>query len=539
MSNSMKRSRLTMLAVSVCVAVCSLPAYAKKDTELVKQEAGYYYGYAKGAGVEATSLEAKRDLVGSALTTTVRAADPKAASITVSEASAKARLADMKPYAQTKSTTSPAITYRIKITDWDKAEKVYQNSLRTELSDRVSSLSGKRAAADKLNDALAILARLADEGETELLTAEETGSELLSRKVEAVVKETADSLVMKLSVPDGLVNPTTKYSVKVVDASGSAVANLMLSVLWETPELPTDAANATAAEVRATVKTDALGTAAIEYPLSEEYHNRPVTLTVSTSFAMAVPSSATLKKIDVENAVDGCYVHYDDEQATFAAVTVPAGKFNAGAVSQDTRAGKKEATRSVTTDSYAIDVGPVTNAHYAAFLHATRAETMPEFFDNSDYNQGMQPVVGVSASDAQAYAEWLSAQTGRTYRLPTEEEWEKAARAGKESIYPWGDDSPAEGKKANYKGNGSFEAPSPVGSFESGNNAWGLKDMAGNVWEWTSSTHSKDTASTLRVVKGGSWMDGPADLRVSNFRELDGQKGYPDVGFRLVMEVSK
>jgi formylglycine-generating enzyme required for sulfatase activity len=74
-----------------------------------------------------------------------------------------------------------------------------------------------------------------------------------------------------------------------------------------------------------------------------------------------------------------------------------------------------------------------------------------------------------------------------------------------------------------------------VGSFEAGRNAYGLYDMAGNVWQWTSTHRVAGTRSL--IVKGGSWMDGPADLRISNRWEVDPAKGYVDVGFRLVREV--
>jgi formylglycine-generating enzyme required for sulfatase activity len=168
------------------------------------------------------------------------------------------------------------------------------------------------------------------------------------------------------------------------------------------------------------------------------------------------------------------------------------------------------------------------------YLEDTKAERLPEYWDNSEYNQPEQPVIGVSYEDAVRFASWLSAQLGVAKRLPTEDEWEKAARGGREVIYPWGDQSP-DGGRANYSGNGRFRSTSPVGSFEAGKNAYGLYDMAGNVWQWTSTGR----AGTGRlIVKGGSWMDGPADLRVSNRREVDPSKGYVDVGFRLVREVA-
>jgi len=538
MNGKMWRSRFAILSASIFFVLSGISAYASTSPELVKQEAGYYYGYGKGSTEEAALIEAKRDLVSNALTATLRASNAAAPSISVNPNAIKNRLPDLKPYKKAKAGQAPAVTCRIKIADWDKEEKVYADALRTELSSRIAALSGKKNTADRISESAAILARLSDEGETDLLTAQPGSTELLSHKVESVCAAAVKSIKFAFAVKDGFIDSASKLSVKAADASGNAVSGLALNVSWTVPDLPADDA-AAVSEVRAVVKTDSLGNTAVDYPSSAEYHNRMVTLTVTTACAASAPSSAVLKKLDESTAADARYIHFDDIKTAYPSVVVPAGKFNAGAVAQDTRAGKKEAAHTVETGSYAIDIGPVTNARYAAFIHATRAENIPEYFDNPDYNQGNQPVVGISEKDAEAYAAWLSAQTGNTYRLPTEAEWEKAARAGQETIYPWGDDSPAEAKKANYSGNGTFSAPSPVGSFENGKNAWGLVDMSGNVWEWTSSTHSKDPASALCTVKGGSWMDGPTDLRISNSRDLDGQKGYPDVGFRLIMEVSK
>jgi len=539
MCKLIRRVQSAISVASVCIALVSVFSCASASPDLVKQEEGYYYGYGTGATVALAASEARRDLVSNALTATLRARDPKAARVTVTAEAAAARLADLKPFAETKAGQTPAVTYRIKLADWDKAEKAHADALRGELAPRVTALAGKRALAERLGEALAVLARLSDDGESALLSAEAGGSDLLSRKVEGVCAEAGKGLALSLSVKDGFADATSAFIVKAADQGGAAVANLPLAVSWDASDLPTEPGTAAVASVALSVKTDSLGNAKLEFPADAAWRNRPVTLSVTTALAAAVPGSASLKKLDAANGIEGRYIAYNDASSYYAGVTVAAGKFNAGAVAQDTRAGKKEASRAVTTGSYAIDVGPVSNARFAAFLHATRAEALPEYFDNPDYNQGNQPVVGVSYADAVAYAAWLSAQTGRVYRLPTEEEWEKAARAGKDTVYPWGDDSPADAKKANYKGNGRFAAPSPIGSFENGKNAWGLVDMAGNVWQWTSSTRAKDPESASRVVKGGSWMDGPTELRVSNYRELDGGKGYPDVGFRLVMEVSK
>ena len=536
--STMKRNRLAILLVSVFFVLTNWSAFAKKaEPELVKQEEGYYYGYGKGATVAEAEFAGKRDLVESALTAAVRSVNPKAPRVQVSDASVKARINDIKPYSQSKKNEPPAVTYRMKIVDWDKKEKLYTDALRTDLTARLAASKSKKNPADQLAGAIAILAKLVDEGEKELLSAVPDGTELLSRRAETLCTDVAKNLGFTFSVKDGIVNASTKFSVKVADASGNAAGGLPVTVTWEAADLPTDAGEV--ADVRVLTKADALGNIAIDFPSDENFRSRPVTLTVQTALAKSVPSSVVLKKLDSQITADARYVRVDDIDAAFPSVVVPEGEFNAGAVPQDTRAQKTEAAHTASTLSFAICLTPVTNAQYAYFIHTTRAENAPDYFDNSDYNQGKQPVVAVSYSDAEAYAAWLSEQTGSTYRLPTEEEWEKAARAGADIIYPWGDENPTDGKRANYKGNGKFTKTSPVGSFENGNNAWGLVDMSGNVAEWTSSNHGIEGETNLRTVKGGSWMDGPTELRISNYRNINSKNGYADVGFRLVKEVSE
>ena len=162
------------------------------------------------------------------------------------------------------------------------------------------------------------------------------------------------------------------------------------------------------------------------------------------------------------------------------------------------------------------------------------------------WGRGGHPVIDVSWEDARAYAEWLSAETGERYRLPSEAEWEYAARAGTTTAYSWGNDIGQ--NRANCDGCGSRwddEQTVPAGSFAA--NAWGLHDMHGNVWEWVEdcwhdsyarapadgSTWTRGGDCGRRVVRSGSWNNAPGYLRSADrLRDGVGNR-YDDVGFRL------
>lgn len=530
------RNRLKLFIVSACVTMLgSGLAFSKPKSDLVKEEPGYYYGYGKGSSTEEADFLAKKDLVENALTATVRLAKPAAQKITVSDNVVKTRAGDTKPYQTSKD--GKTVTYRIKVPEWEKNEKTFGEKLRQSLSPSYESFVSKSNAADKLSLAAKILSTLAENGETDLLTLQDKGTELFSSKVESACKTIVQNIEISFSESDKIINSSKSIVVTAKDDSGSPLAGLSLKALWEVPGEPIISSGSEVEEVISVLKTDASGNITVDYPVSDSYKNKVVCLTVSTAFSASDYVTSAMRKLDGASSVDARYYSVEDINEAYKTVAVTGGKFTTGALASDTKASKvREVAREVELADYSIALTPVTNFQYATYLYLTRAESNPEYFDNSDFNAPDQPVIGVSAGDAEAYAAWLSEQTGSTYRLPSDDEWEVAARAGEEVIYPWGNDAPNKGKKANYKKNGKFKFTSPVGAFEENVNAWGLVDMAGNVWEWTSTARNESEGSTLRTVKGGSWMDGPVDLRISNFKNIDGTKTWSDVGFRLVKE---
>ncbi|MBV8860107.1 MAG: SUMF1/EgtB/PvdO family nonheme iron enzyme [Acidobacteria bacterium] len=198
----------------------------------------------------------------------------------------------------------------------------------------------------------------------------------------------------------------------------------------------------------------------------------------------------------------------------------------------------------VTVGPFAIDRTEVTNAEYAEFVKETGHAPPPKVWDGAHPKAGEErlPVSNVSYDDANAFAAWRSKRDGATYRLPTEEEWEFAARGGDSTrLFPWG----AEWSQgyANLGGTGV----APVGSYPLGRTPQGLDDMIGNVWEWTASEASmykgndrtvlKDEDRGKLVIRGGAFnnrADGDKPISVAarswfprNFRDAT-------LGFRLV-----
>jgi formylglycine-generating enzyme required for sulfatase activity len=196
-------------------------------------------------------------------------------------------------------------------------------------------------------------------------------------------------------------------------------------------------------------------------------------------------------------------------------VYVPAGDFLMGSI-QDSQSDSNEFPQhTVNLDAYWIDRTEVTNAQYAHCTadgvcippHKTSSNTRSSYYGNSQY--GNYPVIYVDWNQAQAYCAWA----GR--RLPSEAEWEKAARGVDGRIYPWGSAAP-DRSRLNY--NTIAGDTSAVGSYPSGASPYGVLDMAGNVWEWIndwfSDTYYQQSpvlnppgpaSGTSRAVRGGSW----------------------------------
>ncbi|MEX0644706.1 MAG: SUMF1/EgtB/PvdO family nonheme iron enzyme [Parvularculaceae bacterium] len=210
------------------------------------------------------------------------------------------------------------------------------------------------------------------------------------------------------------------------------------------------------------------------------------------------------------------------------------GKFLMGSPATETGRNAYEGPQhEVTVKPFAMSVYEVTVEEWAVCA----ADGACEAKRNSD---GKLPVLGVSWREARDYAKWLSKKTGRAYRLPSEAEWEYAARAGAKTAYWWGESF----KRAQVPSG----AAKPVGSFEA--NAFGLHDVLGNAREWVEDCYVNNFAATptdgsaaksgdcaRRVIRGGAWSSPPADMRAANRSRIDQAARPLYMGVRLAAEI--
>jgi formylglycine-generating enzyme required for sulfatase activity len=254
--------------------------------------------------------------------------------------------------------------------------------------------------------------------------------------------------------------------------------------------------------------------------------------------------------------------HFQDRLADGTAApelaVIPAGTFEYGAAPQEAAPAQDRPRRAALIErSFALGVHPVTTEEFEVYAHATGWQPRAELV----WLAGRKPVINVRQTEARDYCAWLSQQTGHRYRLPTEQEWEYACRAGAASAYPQGDRiTPSD---ALYNTSQDFDAVRPKrprllagrfamrsGATDVGKlrpNRWGLFDMPGNVWEFTASPWTRDHASLPErplpgktpavVTKGGSWFDGPEDCRAAARRRRLENELDINLGFRVVRKI--
>lgn len=239
----------------------------------------------------------------------------------------------------------------------------------------------------------------------------------------------------------------------------------------------------------------------------------------------------------------GCYGHSRSAGSSAKAaaaggarlVAIPSGTFTMGDVNGEP---SEYPERSVRLDGFHIEATEVSNADYGACVSAGACDPTP-YAEDPVLGVPEHPVVGVSWLDARRYCRW------RGRRLPTEAEWERAARGSDLRKWPWGPGfDPA---RANTRDpSDGFEKTAPVGHFSGGRSPYGVFDMAGNVAEWTAdvfdpSLYRREPRATNptgptqgreRVVRGGSWGDGPHRVRVASRRAKSATEVDDGTGFR-------
>ncbi len=225
-----------------------------------------------------------------------------------------------------------------------------------------------------------------------------------------------------------------------------------------------------------------------------------------------------------------------------AMLRIPEGWFLMGS---ETGQDNERPVHRVWVDAFELAACQVTNADYRRFLEATK-HRKPLHWDDPLFSKPEQPVVTVSWFDAGAYCEWLSRMTGERYRLPSEAEWERAARGGlEEKLYPWGDEPPESLPDYNARWK---TGPEPVARYAP--NAFGLYNISDNVHEWCADWYSPGyyavspernpqgpAEGSRRASRGGSWRHHIKVSRCASRSSIPPEFQYADYGFRVARDV--
>jgi formylglycine-generating enzyme required for sulfatase activity len=272
-------------------------------------------------------------------------------------------------------------------------------------------------------------------------------------------------------------------------------------------------------------------------------HHRHERSYVCEECAAEAPPGMLEKIPSGEAAGQDSAARLDDVDPYGEMILIAAGGFLMGSREDDLDAYDEDvmALRDVYVDGFYVAKYPVTNARYKAFMEAGGYCNMeywssegwkcredmgysnPRYWDDYDFNDHSQPVVGVSYYEAEAYCRWAG------MRLPTEAEWEKAARGIDGRTYPWGDEW-QEGRCNSDAANVGHTTP--VDRYSGGASPYGAMDMAGNTWEWTSTWHNAERED--KVIRGGSWGYHQTDVRCATRERLPPWERSNHVGFRCV-----
>ncbi|WP_373491744.1 SUMF1/EgtB/PvdO family nonheme iron enzyme [Parasphingorhabdus sp.] len=221
-------------------------------------------------------------------------------------------------------------------------------------------------------------------------------------------------------------------------------------------------------------------------------------------------------------------------------IAISAGSTAFGSTMSETGRGKNEFVqrRETVEKGFALGVYEVTVAEWSA---CTNDKACPKITNWAKENPNpLIPASSISYEDANIFLKWLSEQSGRNYRMPSELEWEYASRASSQEAFPWGGEiSPSE---ANYDQTATYRNspkapyrgyPEAVNAYPP--NSFGLYQMQGNVWEWTSGC--LDSGCSRRVVRGGSFQSVPAEIRSANRLAMHSSKRRVDVGLRVARDL--
>lgn len=291
------------------------------------------------------------------------------------------------------------------------------------------------------------------------------------------------------------------------------------------------------------------------------------------TFAILVGSAGTLQADEIKSLMTGVTDGNQHQTSAFSVkarlgsfftdlvtgmefVSVPGGCFQMGDTHGDGQ-GDEKPVHDVCLSDFSMGKYEVTNAQYRKFVPGHNSGT----YDGNSLNDDHQPVTNVSWYDAVAYSRWLSGKSGRTYRLPTEAEWEYAARGGNAGRNFWGNNPADACKYANGADltaksqwadwtvtscNDGYKVAAPVGRFLP--NAFGLYDMMGNAWEWTNDWYDAEyyfngpkdnprgpSSGNLRIPRGGGWGNASECVRVSDRNGFAPDFSILFLGFRLVL----